>query len=97
MDMVAPAWSRLTMLLAQFGTTGLMKAVARGHVGVVSVLLSAGRREGEMMLKTKEREPADLHIRSSDGIAPLTVRMCCICLNSVLAQAPLPCILPPTT
>jgi hypothetical protein len=53
--------------MKQYGVTGLMKAAARGHMGVVSVLLSSGRREGEMMLKTKMRVSADVNIKSFDG------------------------------
>ena len=47
--------------------TGLMKAAARGHMGVVSVMLAGGKREGAMMLKTKHRRPADVNLKSADG------------------------------
>ena len=52
----------------QFGVTGLMKAAARGHMGAASILMATGRRKGEMMLRTKQRESADLNLHSDDGM-----------------------------
>jgi hypothetical protein len=44
--------------------TPLMKASARGHLGVVTILLTPGKREGSMKLKTKERPAAQVDLRS---------------------------------
>jgi hypothetical protein len=59
----------------QFGMTPLMKASARGHAGVVAILLTPGKREGAMKLKPKVREPAQVDLKNSVGAALLSVRL----------------------
>jgi hypothetical protein len=58
----------------QFGMTPLMKASARGHAGVVAILLTAGKREGGMMLKTKVREPAQVDLKNTVRCQPALSR-----------------------
>ena len=55
----------------EWGMTGLIKAAGRGHVGVVSVLLSEGKKAGTIKLATKVRKAANVDAQAHDGTSAL--------------------------